>query len=84
MSLCSCQIYLHDNATGVSLLSLLKSFSLQAVDILRTDYEPSDLDILCAEGVTSSNGLACLDFSYPQSASDDNYDTEDQHDALLR
>ncbi|KAB5556915.1 hypothetical protein DKX38_007824 [Salix brachista] len=58
--------------------------SLQAVDILRTDYEPSDLDILYAEGVTSSNGLACLNFSYPQSASDDKYDTEDQHDTLLR
>lgn len=57
---------------------------LQAVHILRTDYEPSDLDILHAEGVTSSNGLACLDFSFPQSTADENIDTADQHDSLFR
>ncbi|XP_011004592.1 PREDICTED: extra-large guanine nucleotide-binding protein 1-like [Populus euphratica] len=69
----------------LEMLPSVSSYFLErAVDILRTDYEPSDLDILYAEGVTSSNGLACLDFSYPQSASDDKYDTEDQHDALLR
>ncbi|CAK7339464.1 unnamed protein product [Dovyalis caffra] len=69
----------------LEMLPSVSSYFLErAVDILRTDYEPSDLDILYAEGVTSSNGLACLDFSYPQSASDDKYDPEDQHDALLR
>uniref|UniRef100_A0A6M2EEU2 Extra-large guanine nucleotide-binding protein 1 n=1 Tax=Populus davidiana TaxID=266767 RepID=A0A6M2EEU2_9ROSI len=69
----------------LEMLPSVSSYFLErAVDILRTDYEPSDLDILYAEGVTSSNGLACLDFSYPQSASDDKYDTEDLHDALLR
>uniref|UniRef100_A0A2P2MD43 Extra-large guanine nucleotide-binding protein 1 n=2 Tax=Rhizophora mucronata TaxID=61149 RepID=A0A2P2MD43_RHIMU len=69
-------------------LELLPSFASyylnRAVDILRTDYEPSDLDILYAEGVTSSNGLACLDFSFPQSELDDQYDTDDRHDSLLR
>lgn len=59
-------------------------FLERAVDILRTDYEPSDLDFLFAEGVTSSNGLACLDFSFPQSDPDDNMDTADHHDSLLR
>ncbi|KAJ6740217.1 EXTRA-LARGE GUANINE NUCLEOTIDE-BINDING PROTEIN 1 [Salix purpurea] len=69
----------------LEMLPSVSSYFLErAVDILRTDYEPSDLDILYAEGVTSSNGLACLDFSYPQSASDDKYDTGDLHDALLR
>ncbi|KAJ6990122.1 extra-large guanine nucleotide-binding protein 1 [Populus alba] len=69
----------------LEMLPSVSSYFLErAVDILRTDYEPSDLDILYAEGVTSSNGLACLDFSYPHSASDDKYDTEDLHDALLR
>ncbi|KAF9678410.1 hypothetical protein SADUNF_Sadunf07G0032100 [Salix dunnii] len=69
----------------LEMLPSVSSYFLErAVDILRTDYEPSDLDILYAEGVTSSNGLACLDFSYPQSASDDKYDTEDLHDSLLR
>lgn len=56
----------------------------QAVCILRVDYEPSDLDILYAEGVTSSNGLACVDFSFPPPTSEDNIDAVDQHDSLLR
>lgn len=59
-------------------------FSIQAINILRTDYEPSNLDILYAEGVTSSNGLACVDFSFSQSAPDDDIDTADQQDSLLR
>lgn len=59
--------------------------SPQAIDILRTDYNPSDLDILYAEGVTSSNGLAHFEFTFPQSAHDDNTNTDyDQHDCLLR
>lgn len=57
---------------------------LQVVDILSTDYEPSDSDILYAEGLISSNGLACVDFSFPQPAPDDDIDTADQHNSLLR
>ena len=48
------------------------------------DYEPSDLDILYAEGVTSSNGLAYVDFSFPHSEPGDDIDTADLHDSLLR
>ncbi|KAL6222505.1 hypothetical protein ACLB2K_005897 [Fragaria x ananassa] len=59
-------------------------FIERAVDILRVDYEPSDLDILYAEGVTSSNGLACVEFSFPQSASEDSIDNIDQQDSLFR
>ncbi|KAI6700128.1 hypothetical protein NL676_014452 [Syzygium grande] len=59
-------------------------FLERAVDILRLDYDPSDLDILYSEGVISSNGLACVDFSFPQSAPDDHTDSMDQHDSLLR
>ena len=62
-------------------LTILVTF--QAVDILRMDYEPSDLDILYAEGVTSSNGLACVDFSFPQSASEDVIDSAEP-DSLTR
>lgn len=51
---------------------------------MRTDYEPSNLDILNAEGVTSSNGLACVDFSFSPSAPDDDIDAADQNDSLLR
>lgn len=66
------------------MFSEIEIFPFQAVDILRIDYEPSDLDILYAEGVTSSNGLACVDFSFPHSASEDSINTSDQHDSLLR
>ncbi|CAL5326299.1 unnamed protein product [Camellia sinensis] len=71
----------------LELLPSVASYFLErtaAVDILRQDYEPSDVDILYAEGVTSSNGLACLDFSFPHSAPDIDMDTADQHDSLLR
>ncbi|GLU13646.1 hypothetical protein SLE2022_302700 [Rubroshorea leprosula] len=64
--------------------SVAHYFLEKVVHVLRTDYEPSDLDILYAEGVTSSNGLACLDFSFPPSLADDIIDTADQHDSLLR
>lgn len=57
---------------------------LQAVDILKPDYMPSDLDILYAEGVTSSNGLSCVDFSFPEPAHDDDVDSEDPLDSPLR
>ncbi|XP_052205189.1 extra-large guanine nucleotide-binding protein 1 [Diospyros lotus] len=66
--------------------SVASYFLERAVDMLRPDYVPSDVDILYAEGVTSSNGLACLDFSFPQPAAgiDTDIDTADQHDSLLR
>ncbi|KAK8652976.1 hypothetical protein V6N13_126997 [Hibiscus sabdariffa] len=68
----------------VMLPSVASYYLERVVEILKTDYEPSDLDILYAEGVTSSNGLACVDFSFPQSSPDENCDTADQHDSLLK
>lgn len=59
-------------------------FLFQAVDILKTDYEPSDVDILYAEGVTSSNGLSCVDFSFPDSEDYDNLDSSDHPNSVLR
>lgn len=56
----------------------------QVVEILRSDYEPIDLDILYAEGVTSSNGLACVDFLFPEPAYDENSESGDPLDSLLR
>lgn len=64
------------------LLKFLKYFfPFQAVHILRANYEPTDQDILYAEGDTSSDGLACVDFSFPQSSSENGIN---QHDSLLR
>ncbi|KAL6551684.1 hypothetical protein OROGR_007838 [Orobanche gracilis] len=56
----------------------------QAAEVLKPDYKPSDLDILYAERVTSSNGLSCVDFSFPPSPYDDNADSGDLNDSLLR
>lgn len=71
----------------MSLFTCWLNFSfllLQMVDILRWDYEPTDVDILYAEGVTSSNGLACVDFLFPEPAYEEHPDNGDQLDSLLR
>ncbi|KAJ4713874.1 Extra-large guanine nucleotide-binding protein like [Melia azedarach] len=62
--------------------SVASYFLEQVVDITRIDYEPSDLDIVYAEGIASSNGLASVNFSFPHSASD--VDIGDQQDSLLK
>ncbi|CAA0832755.1 Extra-large guanine nucleotide-binding protein 1 [Striga hermonthica] len=59
-------------------------FLEQAVEILKPDYRPSDLDILYAERVTSSNGLSCVDFSFPDSTYDYNIDSGTLRDSMLR
>ncbi|KAG9440807.1 hypothetical protein H6P81_020972 [Aristolochia fimbriata] len=59
-------------------------FLEQVVDIAKMEYEPSNADILRAEGVTPANGLACTDFTFPCSPYDDIDDNDDQHDPLLR
>ncbi|XP_010255037.1 PREDICTED: extra-large guanine nucleotide-binding protein 1-like [Nelumbo nucifera] len=71
--------------TELQMLPVVASYFLErAVEISRMDYEPSDEDILYAEGITSSNGLACMDFSFPHSGHFESIDTADQHDSLLR
>ena len=57
---------------------------MQAVEISRTDYKPSDMDILYADGITSSNSLTCMEFSFPKSTQDDSLDPVYQHDSSLR
>ncbi|KAM2989023.1 hypothetical protein FF2_003051 [Malus domestica] len=59
-------------------------FLNRAVEISRTDYEPSDMDILYAEGITSSNSLTSMEFSIPPSAGNSNLDPPYQHDPSLR
>ncbi|KAK1410255.1 hypothetical protein QVD17_36790 [Tagetes erecta] len=66
-----------------TLPSVSSYFLEQAANILCADYTPSDVDILYAEHVTSSNGLSSVDFSFPLSP-DENNDTTDQHNSQLR
>ncbi|XP_057722167.1 extra-large guanine nucleotide-binding protein 1-like [Arachis stenosperma] len=69
----------------IEMLPSVASYFLErVVEILRADYEPSDLDILYAEGVTSSNGLACVEFSFPPSAPEETVDTIGLHDSFAR
>lgn len=67
-----------------TLPSISYYFLEQAVEILKPDYRPSDVDILYAEHVTSSNGLSCVEFSFPESVYDADADSGDLHDSLLR
>lgn len=61
-------------------------FLNRGVEIARMDYEPSDMDILYAEGITSSNGVASMDFSFPNSSSRNSYmePAVDHNDSLTR
>ncbi|KAI3865618.1 hypothetical protein MKX03_020992 [Papaver bracteatum] len=66
-------------------LSGVASYFLErVVDTSMADYEPTNTDILYTEGLTSSNGLACMDFSFPLSTHDDNIDASAQHEQYLR
>ncbi|XP_062022373.1 extra-large guanine nucleotide-binding protein 1-like [Rosa rugosa] len=59
-------------------------FLNRAVEISRTDYEPSDMDILYAEGITSSNSLNTMEFLLTRSSERSNLDTFYQHNPLQR
>jgi hypothetical protein len=55
------------------------------VDISRTEYELCDMDILYADGITPSDGLASTDISFPQLALDVRVvDEPDTQDTMLR
>ncbi|KAI6701251.1 hypothetical protein NL676_015575 [Syzygium grande] len=59
-------------------------FLERVVEISKEEYEPSDMDILYAEGITSSNGLASVEFSFPTPAKYGYIDSIDQHYGMMR
>ncbi|KAF9675960.1 hypothetical protein SADUNF_Sadunf09G0088400 [Salix dunnii] len=59
-------------------------FLERAVEIARPDYQPSDMDILYAEGISSSKGLSSMEFSFPKLSQDGCENIGYEHDPLLR
>ncbi|EXB63645.1 Guanine nucleotide-binding protein alpha-1 subunit [Morus notabilis] len=59
-------------------------FLNRAIEISRTDYEPSDTDILYAEGITSSNSVASVEFSCPKLEQDSIVDSPIRRDPKMR
>ncbi|KVI01956.1 G protein alpha subunit, helical insertion [Cynara cardunculus var. scolymus] len=55
-----------------------------AVEISRPTYEPSDVDILYADGISSSNGLTSMEFSVPSLLPDIFMEATEQTNLLQR
>ncbi|XP_051145394.1 extra-large guanine nucleotide-binding protein 1-like isoform X2 [Andrographis paniculata] len=56
----------------------------RAVEISRADYEPTQMDILYADGINSSNGIASMEFSFPNSSPEGFMDSLNPKDSQMR
>ncbi|XP_074275376.1 extra-large guanine nucleotide-binding protein 1-like isoform X2 [Silene latifolia] len=67
-----------------SLPRAARYFLDRAPEIAQVDYEPSDTDILYAEGITSSNGLKSMEFVFPQTTNNTYKDPDEQPSPVTR
>ncbi|CAH8329478.1 unnamed protein product [Eruca vesicaria subsp. sativa] len=54
------------------------------LEISRSEYEPSDMDILKAEGLSSMEGLSCVDFSFPSTSQEGSLEDDYRHDPNMK
>ncbi|KAJ4914279.1 Extra-large guanine nucleotide-binding protein 2 [Raphanus sativus] len=54
------------------------------LEISRAEYNPSEMDILQAEGLSCIEGLSCVEFSFPSTAQEDSLDIDYQHDPKMK
>lgn len=74
-----------DRRSELKLLPSVASYFLDRVsDITMIEYEPSNMDILYADGITSANGIACMDFSIPRTEQQGGGEAASYRDSSLR
>ncbi|XP_061348650.1 extra-large guanine nucleotide-binding protein 1-like [Gastrolobium bilobum] len=75
----------YERRNEIKMLPRTASYFLErAVEISKGDYEPLDMDITYAEGISLSNSLISMEFSFPLSGHEDSMDPDYQHDPSLR
>ncbi|KAL1801864.1 hypothetical protein ACET3Z_030511 [Daucus carota] len=73
-----------DRRNEIQMLPRVANYFLnRAVEISSMYYEPSDMDILYAEGIAASNGIASMDFSFSKSKKDSILDSDDEDDPSI-
>ncbi|KAF2551346.1 hypothetical protein F2Q68_00037804 [Brassica cretica] len=79
------------NETGATYKRLRHTLPRNAVyflgrilEISRSEYDPSDMDILKAEGLSSTEGLSCVDFSFPLTTQEGSLEDDYHHDPKMK
>ncbi|KAF8090482.1 hypothetical protein N665_0475s0017 [Sinapis alba] len=54
------------------------------LEISRSEFDPSDMDILKAEGLSSVEGLSCVDFLFPSTTQEGSLEDDYHHDPHMK